>query len=228
MTVIQQPVDSAEPIVFVIDDDESVRKSVSRLLKAVGLKSETFSSAEDFLAMEPYGGIGCILLDVRMSGLSGPDLQDRLNTANYFIPIVFITGHGTIPMGVDAMKKGAVDFLPKPFDDAELLAVVGKTVEKHREIRRIEAAKAEVLERLKLLTPREDEVFRLVIAGMLNKRIGFTLGIAEKTVKVHRGKITEKLGLSSIADLVNFAKTGGIQPSPNPYPDTHRLWITPE
>jgi len=212
MTGKEQSYESAQSTVFVIDDDESVRKSVSRLLRAAELQAETFESAEDFLAMERYEGVGCIVLDVRMPGLNGPDLQDALIGANYPMPIIFVTGHGDIPMGVTAMKKGAVDFLPKPFDDDQLLNAVAKAIERHREVKRIEAERNVARQKLRLLTPREDEIFRYVLTGMLNKQIAFKLGIAEKTVKVHRGRITEKLGISSVADLVRFAEKGGVEP----------------
>jgi FixJ family two-component response regulator len=199
------------PVVFIIDDDESVRRSISRLLRAVGLNSQTFGSAEAFLEVERYQGVGCIVLDVRMPGLTGPDLQELLARADYPMPIVFITGHGTIPVGIAAMKKGAIDFLPKPFDDEELLEAVAKAIDKHREIKRVEAEKIGIHDRMKLLTPREDEIFRHVIAGMLNKQIAYKLGIAEKTVKVHRGHITEKLGISSVAELARLAERGGVE-----------------
>jgi FixJ family two-component response regulator len=215
MTDSQPPFDSAQPVVFVIDDDESVRKSISRLLRAAGFQSGTFASAEEFLEAERYQGVGCIVLDVRMPGLTGPDLQDLLATAAYLMPIIFITGHGTIPMGITAMKKGAVDFLPKPFDDGQFLDAVTKAVEKHRHAKRIEAERTGIQEKMKLLTPREEEIFRHVIAGMLNKQMAYKLGIAEKTVKVHRGHITEKLGISSVAGLVRLAEKGGLDlPSP--------------
>jgi FixJ family two-component response regulator len=212
MTMTDQPFDSAQPIVFVVDDDESVRKSVTRLLKAVGLRSETFGSGEEFLARERYEGVGCIVLDVRMPGLTGPDLQDELARVNYFMPIVFVTGHGSIPMGVTAMKKGAADFLQKPFDDDQLLEAVSKAIERHRDFKKTEAEKIDIREKMKLLTPREEEVLRYVVTGMLNKQIAYKLSIAEKTVKVHRGHITEKLGLSSVADLVRLADKIGLEP----------------
>jgi len=198
--------------IFIIDDDASVRKSLSRLLRSAGFEVETFASAEQFLEREHYEGIGCLVLDVRMPGISGIDLQDELNKADYSMPIVFITGHGNIPMGVQAMKKGAVDFLPKPFDDEELLQAVREAIEKDKEGREEHAEVHSIRGRIELLTPREYEILRYVIAGMLNKQIAYELGIAEKTVKVHRGRITEKLGVSSIADLVRLAEKAGIKP----------------
>jgi FixJ family two-component response regulator len=201
------------PTVFVIDDDPSVLKSLGRLLKSLGFDTETFASAELFLARKHYDGVGCIVLDVRMPGLSGMDLQDELSKADYSMPIIFVTGHGNIPMSVQAMKKGAVNFLAKPFDDEELLQAVREAIKKDRGAK---AERAEVHDALKLieqLTPREHEIFRYVITGMLNKQIALKLDIAEKTVKVHRGRIMEKLCVESVADLVRLAEKAGIQPA---------------
>ena len=199
-------------IVFVIDDDASVRKSLSRLLRSAGFDVETFATAELFLEREHYNGIGCLVLDVRMPGISGIDLQDELSKADYSMPIVFITGHGNIPMGVEAMKKGAVDFLPKPFEDEELLQAVREAIAKDTQGRANHAEVHEVQERIALLTARERDVFRYVITGMLNKQIAYALGIAEKTVKVHRGRIMEKLDVDSVAELVRLAEKAGIEP----------------
>ena len=202
-----------KPTVFVIDDDPSVLKSLARLLKSLGFYAETFASAELFLARKHYDGVGCIVLDVRMPGLSGMDLQDELSKADYSMPVIFITGHGNIPMSVQAMKRGAVDFLTKPFDDEELMQAVKKAIEKDRTAK---TERAEVHDALKLfeqLTPREQEVLRYVITGMLNKQIALKLDIAEKTVKVHRGRIMEKLCVDSVADLVRLAEKAGIKPA---------------
>jgi FixJ family two-component response regulator len=201
--------------VFVIDDDASVRKSLSRLLRSLGFDVETFASAEQFLERGSYQGVGCIVLDVRMPGLSGMDLQDELNRDGYKLPIVFITGHGEIPMSVQAMKRGAVDFLSKPFDDDELLRAVNEAVERGRSAEAERADAGDALRRIELLTPREREILRYVISGMLNKQIAFKLDIAEKTVKVHRGRIMEKLEVGSVAELVRLAERVGIEP-----PDT--------
>jgi RNA polymerase sigma factor (sigma-70 family) len=201
-----------KPTVFIIDDDPSVLKSLGRLLKSLGFDTETFASAELFLARKPYDGVGCIVLDVRMPGLSGMDLQDELIKADYSMPIIFITGHGNIPMSVQAMKKGAVNFLAKPFDDEELLQAVREAIEKDK---RAKAERAEVHDALRLteqLTPREQEVLRYVITGMPNKQIALKLDIAEKTVKVHRGRIMEKLCMDSVAELVRLAEKAGITP----------------
>jgi FixJ family two-component response regulator len=159
-----------KPTVFVIDDDASVCKSLSRLLRSLGFEAETFVSAELFLERKHYDGVGCIILDVRMPGLSGMDLQEELNKADYHMPIIFITGYGDIPMSVEAMKKSAVDFLAKPFDDEELLEAVRKAIEKDRKAKAERAELHDILKRMERLTPREKEIVRYVITGMLNKR----------------------------------------------------------
>jgi FixJ family two-component response regulator len=204
-----------KPTVFIIDDDASVRKSLSRLLRSASYTTETFASAEEFLAREHFNGIGCLLLDVQMPGLSGMDLQEELNKADYHMPIIFITGHGDIPMSVEAMKKGAVDFLTKPFDDKELLQAVEKAIEKDTFTRAEYEETLDIRKRVELLTSRELEILRYVITGMLNKQIALKLDIAEKTVKVHRGRIMEKLRVDSVADLVRLAEKAGIEPARN-------------
>jgi len=202
---------SPNPTVFVIDDDPSVLKSLLRLLRSLGFDTETFASAELFLARKHYNGVGCLVLDVQMPGLSGMDLQDALSKADYSMPIIFITGHGNIPMSVQAMKKGAVDFLTKPFDDKELMQAVKKAIEQDRTAKAERAEVHDALKRIEQLTLREQEVLRFVITGMLNKQIGLKLDIAEKTVKVHRGRIMEKLCVDSVADLVRLAEKAGIK-----------------
>ena len=210
------PLDTRHPTldstVFIIDDDASIRKSLSRLLRSAGHTTETFASAEAFLGREHFNGIGCLLLDVQMPGLSGMDLQEELNKADYHMPIVFITGHGDIPMSVEAMKKGAVDFLTKPFNDKELLQAVGKAIEKDACTRAEYDETLDIRKRMELLTSRELEVLRYVITGMLNKQVALKLDIAEKTVKVHRGRIIEKLRVDSVADLVRLAEKAGVEP----------------
>jgi two-component system, LuxR family, response regulator FixJ len=201
-----------QPTVFVIDDDASMRRALSYLLEAAGYKVETYSSAETFLTRENYGGVGCIILDVRMPGLSGMELQEKLIRSAYRMPIIFLTGHGEVTMGVQAMKKGAVDFLTKPCDDEQLLAAIHRAIEIGIQTRgHFEEAK-EILSRIGLLTPREKEILRYVIAGMLNKQIALKLGIAEITVKIHRGRIMEKLSAESVADLVRMAAKIGMEP----------------
>jgi FixJ family two-component response regulator len=201
-----------KPTVFIIDDDASVRTSLKRLLRSAEFEVEVFATAELFLEREHYDGIGCIVLDVRMPGISGIDLQDELSKGDYSMPIIFITGHGNIPMGVQAMKKGAVDFLAKPFDDEELLQAVREAIDKDKQARAEHAEVHDIRGRLELLTPRELEILRYVITGMLNKQIAAKLKIAEKTVKVHRGRVMEKLGVDSVADLVRLAEKAGIKP----------------
>jgi len=201
-----------KPTVFVIDDDPSVRKSLSRLLRSVGHTVETFSSADEFLGREHFNGIGCIILDVQMPGLSGLDLQVELNKAEYSMPIVFITGHGNIPMSVEAMRKGAVHFLTKPFDDTELLRAVEEAIAKDRKANAERSEVHDIRQRMSLLTPREYEILRYVITGMLNKQIALKLNIVEKTVKIHRHRVMEKLCVDSVAELVHLAEKASIEP----------------
>jgi FixJ family two-component response regulator len=213
MTDNRSPITGSEPIIFVIDDDASVRKSLSRLLMSLEFNVETYESAEHFLARETYQGTGCIILDVRMPGLTGMDLHDMLISAGCDLPIVFISGHGDIPMSVRAMKKGAIDFLPKPFDEQDLLTAVNKAIDKDKKQKAETDEKRTILQHMGLLTPREKQVLGYVISGMLNKQIAFKLGIAEKTVKIHRGKIMLKLGTQSVAALIRLAEKVDIKPS---------------
>jgi FixJ family two-component response regulator len=212
MTDYRLPIIGFTPTIFVIDDDASVRKSLSRLLRSFEFEVETFASAELFLTRDPYDGVGCIILDIRMPGITGMALHDHLVKTNYSMPIIFITGHGDIPTSVQAMKKGAVDFLPKPFDDEELMRAVRRAVEKDVKAKAEQGEVHQILEHVNRLTPREYEILRYIIAGLLNKQIAFKLGIAEKTIKVHRGRIMEKLRVSSVADLVRMAEKAGINP----------------
>jgi FixJ family two-component response regulator len=203
------------PTVFVIDDDASVRKSLSRLLRSMGFEAETFASANLFLERKHYDGIGCIVLDVRLPGLSGMGLQDELNRAEHSMPIVFITGHGDIPMSVQAMKNGAADFLSKPFDEEALLQAVKNAIEKDGKSKAERTEVQDIRRRIGLLTPREQELLRYIITGMLNKQIALKLDISEKTVKVHRGRIMEKLCVGSVAELVRQAEKAGVDPFKN-------------
>ncbi len=192
--------------IFVIDDDASVRKSLSFLLRSAGYEVKTFVSAEEFLSKASLDSVGCIILDVRMRGMTGLDLQEHLSRNDHHMPIIFITGYGDIPMSVRAIKKGAVDFLTKPFDDTDLLSLVESSIE---QCRREKAALNEVCDfrrRLKTLTPREYEVFLHVISGLLNKQIAGELNIKEHTVKVHRGRVMQKLGVDSVASLVRLSE----------------------
>ena len=198
------------PVVFVVDDDPSVRKSLTRVIASAGYSVETFASARDFMTREPARGPCCMVLDVRMPGLTGLDLQDALGGAEHRMPIVFITGHGDVSMSVKAMKAGAVDFLTKPFDLENLLDAIRRAVARDVKDRGEEGRTAEARERVRRLTPRETEVFALVVTGMLNKQIAGALGIAEKTVKVHRARVMEKLQAGSVAELVRLADRAGV------------------
>ena len=209
------------PVVFVVDDDPSVRKGLTRVMTSAGYEVETFASARDFLARPPSKGPGCVVLDVRMPGLTGLDLQEALVGTGRQMPIVFITGHGDIAMGVKAMKGGAVDFLTKPFDVASLLEAIRRAVAKDVKDRGEEGRTAAVLARVTRLTPREIEVFALVVTGMLNKQIAGALGIGEKTVKVHRARVMEKMRAGSVAELVRLADRAGVIVPKSPVASPH-------
>ncbi len=196
--------------IFVIDDDESMRRSLMYLLHSMGYCVETFSSAESFLKRQDFDGNGCILLDVRMPGMSGTQLQDLLRKEEYHMPIVFITSYGELRMGIQAMKKGALDFLTKPFDDEELLRAIQHALEKDRRARVAYLKSREIKALLNKLSRREFEVFRYVAAGMPNKNIAYALQIAEPTVKIHRRRIMKKLNASTFAHLVRIAENAGI------------------
>jgi FixJ family two-component response regulator len=202
-------------LVFLIDDDPSVRKGVSRLLRSAGYKSEAFESASDFLAREQHPGPSCVIVDVRMPGLNGMDLQETLIRCEREEQLVFITGHGDISMCAQAMKAGAVDFLPKPFRDDELLECVERALIRSAEQRRRSAEKNEAQRVLDLLTPRELQVMQLVVTGMLNKQIAGELGTAEKTVKVHRGRMMRKLNVTSVAELIRLTEKACLKPGVN-------------
>lgn len=196
--------------VFLIDDDASVRRGVSRLLRAAGYNNEAFGSASDFLARDEYPGPACVIVDVRMPGMNGMDLQDLLLQRRREEQLIFITGHGNISMCAQAMKAGAVDFLPKPFRDTELLECVERALARSAEQRQRGLEKTEARRLLDLLTPREFEVMQLVVTGKLNKQVAAELGTAEKTIKVHRGRVMKKLGIASVAELVRLVETARI------------------
>jgi len=196
--------------VFVVDDDASVRKSLSRSITSAGYTAEVFASAQEFLACPPSTGPCCLVLDVRMPGVTGLDLQKTLAGAVHRVPIVFVTGHGDISMSVTALKGGAVDFLTKPFDKKALLDAIARALAKDTHDRATEARIGDIQERAKLLTPRESQVFALVVTGMLNKQIASELGVGEKTVKAHRARVMEKMRAGSVAELVRLADSVGV------------------
>src|SRR5438128_8902382 len=198
------------PTVFVVDDDPSVRRAIKRLVGSVGLEVELFESAQEFLRSKRADAPSCLVLDIRLPGISGLDFQRELAQANIHIPIIFITAHGDIPMTVRAMKAGAVEFLTKPFRDQDLLDAIQIALERDRARRQQEAEIATLRERFESLTPREREVLPLVVSGMLNKQIAAEIGTSEATVKVHRGQLMRKMGADSLADLVRMAERMGI------------------
>lgn len=195
-----------DPIVFVIDDDRLIREGLQSLIRSVGLRVETFASAQDFLIAKRQDAPACLVLDVRMPGLSGLDLQLKLNDANVYIPIIFITGHGDIPMSVRAMKEGAHEFLTKPVRGQDLLDAVQKAIASDRVLRKERTEVSEIRTRFDSLTPREKEVLDFVVAGLLNKQIADEMGTSELTVKTHRAHVMEKTHADSLAHLVRMAE----------------------
>jgi FixJ family two-component response regulator len=200
----------AASIVFVVDDDPSVRRAIQRLVESVGLQVELFGSAQEFLRSERPDAPSCLVLDIRLPGISGLDFQRQLAEANIHIPIVFITAHGDIPMTVRAMKAGAVEFLTKPFHDQDLLDAIQLAIERDSARRKHESEIALLREHYESLTPREREVLPLVVSGLLNKQIAANIGASEATVKVHRSQLMRKMGAESLADLVRMTEKLGI------------------
>lgn len=198
------------PIVYVVDDDPPVRQSLERLLRSGGYATKTFASALDFLDYGPPNVPGCLVSDIRMPQMSGLELQDRLAEKKISIPIIFITAYGTVPDSVKALKAGATDFLEKPFKAHELLDAVSQGIKKHHLLMKQKIRLKILTARLRTLTPREREVYELVASGKLNKQVAYDLGITEKTVKVHRAQVMQKMEAESFADLVRFAGTLGI------------------
>jgi FixJ family two-component response regulator len=194
------------PIVFVVDDDPAVCVAVKRLIRSVGIEVQTFNSAQDFLESKRADVPGCLVLDVRLPDLSGLDLQQELATADIDLPIIFVTGHGDIPMSVRAMKAGAVEFLTKPYREQDLLEAIQHGIRQHRTKREQRAEIIELQRRYELLTLREREVFPLVAGGLLNKQVGAQLGASEKTIKVHRGQVMQKMKADSLAELIRMAE----------------------
>ena len=199
-----------DAVVFVVDDDVPMRESLKNLIRSVGLRVELFASAQEFLRSKRPDRPSCLVLDVRLPGLSGLDLQRRTGDAGIEIPIVFITGHGDIPMSVRAMKAGAVEFLTKPFRDQDLLDAIQQALERDCKARDRRAALEELRSRFASLTSREREVMKRVVAGLLNKQIGAELGTSETTVKIHRHQVMEKMGAGSLAELVRMADRLGV------------------
>src|SRR5437773_2456643 len=206
----------ATELVCVVDDDESVRRGLRRLFKSAEYAAESFASAEDYLAREIFEGPICLVLDVRMPGLNGLELQKELESRGACEQIVFITGHNDVPTCTQAMKNGAVDFLMKPFDGGELIQAVERALGRGAEDLRKRREKREARGRIDKLTPREFEVLRFVVMGLLNKQIAAELHTAEKTIKVHRGRVMQKLGVTSVADLVRISQRAGVSPTRKP------------
>ena len=202
-----------EAIVFVVDDDPSVRSAIKRLIGSIGLQTELFASAQEFLASKLPNVPGCLVLDVRLPGISGLNLQRQLVEANVQIPIIFITAHGDVPMTVRAMKAGAVEFLTKPFHDQDLLDAIQLALERDRGRRQQEAELTVLQKRFESLSPREREVVAMVVSGMLNKQIATQIGTAENTVKIHRSRAMEKMQANSLADLVKMIQRLQVSPS---------------
>ena len=202
----------SDPTVFIVDDDPSARRGLTRLVRAAGMNAESFASATEFVASQRGAGPGCIVLDVRMPEMTGPELQERLRQTDYSMPIIFLSAHGDVPTAARAMKNGAVDFLTKPVDREDLLKAVRLSLVRDAENRARQAERGSIQERIKTLTPREHEVMTYVISGMLNKQIAGWLGISVQTVKVHRGRVMQKTGVESVAALVRLCGKVGIAP----------------
>ena len=199
--------------VFVVDDDEAVRNSLRLLLKAVGLPTEVFRSADEYLASFDSARAGCLVLDIRMPGMSGLELQEELNRRDAILPIIFITGHGDIPMAVEAMQRGALDFLQKPFRDQELLDRINRAIEKDRAGRALLGNRESIRARIASLTPREQEVLTMVTQGKANKVIAADLELSQRTVEIHRAHVMEKMGANSLAHLVRMVVDAAPEPS---------------
>ncbi|HSF05446.1 MAG TPA: response regulator [Methylomirabilota bacterium] len=225
---------NSDGVVYVVDDDAGIRKALGRLFRSVGLDVLTFPTAQAFIDTAPPHRPACLVLDVRLPGLGGLDLQSRLGPDQQTLPVVFITGYGNVPMSVRAMKGGAVDFLQKPFEDEDLLAAVRRALALSRRAVAESVTRADIQQRLDTLTRREREVLKLVVTGMLNKQIASELGAAEKTIKVHRGRVMHKMKVTSVAELVRITEMAGLDTRAAPGrlrpastgladPDTHKV-----
>ncbi len=201
---------SASPIIFVVDDDPSVRIALGRLVKSVGFSVQTFADARSFFDCTPCDAPCCLILDVRMPQMSGLEIQEAMRLKGLYMPIIFITGHGTVSMSVRAMKAGAMDFLEKPFEEQQLLDAIQAAVEKDRQLKQNRFEILQIQKNAASLTPREYDVFKLVVSGRLNKQIAYKLGVSEKTIKVHRGRVMNKMQAKSLASLVRMAEKIGI------------------
>ena len=206
----------SEPSVFIIDDDPSARRGLTRLVRAAGMNAESFASAGEFLASGNPDGPGCIVLDVRMPGMTGPELQEELCRSDYCMPIIFISAHGDVPTAAQSMKRGAVNFLTKPVDGDDLQEAIHEALARDAENRAQRAERGSVNGRIEKLSPREREVMTYVITGKLNKQIAGKLGISEETVKIHRGRVMHKLGIGSVPELVRLCEKAGIEPAERP------------
>jgi len=207
----REPISAREPLVLIVEDDELMREALSNLFASIGLEVEVFGSATEMLQSTLPDVASCLVLDIRLPGMSGLDFQGELAKANVHIPIIFMTGHGDIPMSVRAMKGGAVDFLSKPFRDQDMLDAVTVAIERDRKRREADRIVANLQTRFQTLTPREREILALVSSGLMNKQIAAELGLAEITVKIHRGHIMKKMDAKSLADLLRKAETLGVR-----------------
>jgi RNA polymerase sigma factor (sigma-70 family) len=195
---------TSKSTVYIVDDDQAIRHAMELLMRSVGLDYEIFHSGDDFLSNHSNDRAGCLVLDIRMPGLGGLELQEKLNESGSTLPVIFITGHGDVPMAVEAMQKGAVDFIQKPFRDQELLDRIGEALKTDQERRSAREEKAEVLTRIEKLTNREQQVLDLVVTGKPNKVIAYELGVSQRTVEIHRARVMEKMQAKSLADLVRM------------------------
>jgi RNA polymerase sigma factor (sigma-70 family) len=209
MDMLTQTQSIIQPIVYVVDDEESIRRAIARLVGRAGYQVLLFQSAEEFLVQKPSDAPSCLILDVNMPGLTGMDLQEALVVSGHNLPIIFVSGYANVPMSVKAMKTGAFDFLTKPFTAEELLEAISKAIETDIRQKKEKEEIENIQSRIETLTPREAEVFSLVVTGMLNKQIAAELGISEKTIKVHRARVMEKMRAGSLAELVKLAEHAG-------------------